>query len=129
MRLAIGLTIFAVLTTQPAFAERPDNHAAPKQAAVHAPTKIMPLCEVWASTEAPNVDALVEHEEAHCWGWEHPKHAAPKPGDSAYRAAPIPAKYRALGHYPKDRLIIHWETEKDTYAVCDSWGCQFGGVR
>lgn len=121
--VALGL---ATVMAKPAHAERADKPAATVTA--KTPKAVLPICEVYASTEAPNPDALVEHEEAHCWGWEHPKHRAPKPGETAYRAAPIPLKYRLLGHYPKDKLIIYWVTEKDAYAECGSWGCQYGGL-
>lgn len=121
MRKFIGTLIFVALA-QPALAEPAGK--APKQA--------LPLCEIWASTQAPNVPALLQHEMAHCWGWVHPIHGSPllaktKAEREAYRAYSPPLRYRILGKYPN--TVIYFMTEKDAAKECGSWGCAAGGLQ
>lgn len=122
MRKFIGTLIFATLIVGPAFGERADK----------ASKSELPLCEIWASTEAPNVPALLEHENWHCWGWTHPVNTSPllaktKAERDAYRAYVAPRSIRMLGEYPNK--VVYFLTEKDAAKECGSWGCQSGGLQ
>lgn len=114
-RLFQCLAVF-LLMTGAAAAERADNPS----------KRELPRCDIWVSREAPNIYALIDHEFARCWGWSYKITARPKPGETSFRARIRPLKYRLLGPYPN--ALIHYITEKEAYAKCDSWGCAFGGI-
>lgn len=121
-RIALFASIALTIAT-PALAEKVTHASLPKAQ--------MPLCEIWASTEAPNVPAMLAHEQAHCWGWVHPVHGSPllaktKGERDAYRAYSPPMRYRMLGEYPN--AVIYFLTEKEAAKECGSWGCASGGL-
>lgn len=92
----------------------------------------MPLCEIWASTEAPNVPEMLKHEMAHCWGWTHPVNNSPLTAKTsaerkAFRAYVPPLRYRMKGEYPN--VVIYFVSEKEAAKECGSWACTAGGLQ
>lgn len=99
-----------------------------------AVTTSMPPCNVVVATDAPNVNAVIQHEIAHCWGWKHShaKHDANKKLNAKYRASFPPLWYRMKGMYPNMGDGIRFELSKDVLKLCDggsAYGCQWGGLQ
>lgn len=94
---------------------------------------LFPACFIVVASDAPNPEAVVIHEMAHCWGYRH----AEKKGDpnkvlnKAYRAN-MPSRYwTSKGEYPNLPDGIHFETSKEVLKLCDggsAYGCQWGGL-
>lgn len=93
----------------------------------------LPICYMIVATDAPNVQAVVKHEMAHCWGWVHPTNiAGGKSINKQYRAFVPPLKYRLKGKYPNMGEGIRFELSQDVLKLCDggsAYGCQWGGLQ
>lgn len=91
---------------------------------------LLPMCYVTVARDAPDVQAIVRHEMAHCWGWVHPERASTPQFGSLKSSAPIPLKYKLKGRYPKARVEVYFYTHGMVAQECDGnpYGCAWGGL-
>lgn len=83
-------------------------------------------CTIVVAADAPNPQAIYDHEIAHCWGWMHEHREKPEL-NKTYRAAMPPMSIRAKGQYPADHLTVLSHRSKDVRKLCNGnpYGCQW----
>lgn len=94
-------------------------------------TTLLPICYINVAVDVGNLTAVLNHEMAHCWGWNHPvvNIGTNKYINKGYKSYSPSLWWRLKGPYPN--VVIQYEFSPEVLKLCNNmsaYGCAKGGL-